>query len=75
MLSSEVRTSQGEFWTVSDVQGAVQQWYRVSYRTDDSYRALLYEAEFSDQRAAGVYRSKPSQTHVAQFEETLEKSH
>ncbi len=73
LLSSEVRISHGQFWTVSDVQVAVRQWYGVSYRTDDSYRALLYEAEFSYQRAEGVYRSKPSQTDVAQFEEALEK--
>jgi putative transposase len=73
LLSSEVRTSQGQFWTVSDVQVAVRQWYGVTYRTDDSYRALLYEAEFSYQRAEGVYRSKPSQEEVAQFEQELEK--
>jgi len=73
LLSSEVRTSHGQFWTVSDVQVAVKQWYGVTYRTDDSYRALLYEAEFSYQRAEGIYRSKPSQDEVAQFEQTLEK--
>ena len=73
LLSSEVRLSQGQFWTVSDVQVAVKAWYGVSYRTQESYRALLYEADFSYQRAQGVYRSKPSQTDVAQFEEALEK--
>src|SRR5258706_10107899 len=73
LLSREVRVSQGEFWTVSDVQSAVKTWYGVMYRTDDSYRALLYEAEFSYQRAEGVYRSKPSQAAVAHFEEVLEK--
>lgn len=73
LLSSAVRTSQGQFWTISDVQVAVKQWYGVTYRTDDSYRALLYEAEFSYQRAEGVYRSKPSQADVAHFEEVLEK--
>ncbi len=73
LLSREVRTSQGQFWTVRDVQAAVKQWYGVEYRTGDSYRALLYEADFSYQRAEGVYRSKPSQADVAQFEEALEK--
>jgi transposase len=73
LLSREVRMSQGQFWTVSDVQVAVKQWYGVEYRTDDSYRALLYEAEFSYQRTEGVYRSKPSQADVAHFEEELEK--
>lgn len=73
VLSPEVRVSQGQFWTVSDVQVAVKTWYGVDYRTADSYRALLYEAEFSYQRTQGVYRSKPSQADVAQFEEELEK--
>jgi transposase len=73
LLSREGRVSRGEFWTVNDVQVAVKTWYSVEYRTDDSYRALLYEAEFSYQRAEGIYRSKPSQVDVAQFEEELEK--
>jgi transposase len=73
LLSRETRKSQGQFWTLSDVQVAVKQWYGVDYRANDSYRALLYEAEFSYQRAEGVYRSKPSQADVAQFEEELEK--
>lgn len=73
LLSREVRVSQGQFWTVSDVQVAVKLWYGMDYRTNDSYRGLLYEAEFSYQRTEGVYRSKPSQVDVAQFEEALEK--
>lgn len=73
LLSPDLRLSQGQFWTVSDVQVAVQAWYGVTYRAKDSYRALLYEADFSYQRTEGVYRSKPSQTDVAAFEEDLEK--
>jgi transposase len=73
LLSSDVRLSQGQFWTISDVQVAVKAWYGLSYRTDDSYRALLYEADFSYQRAEGLYRSKPRPAEVAQFEEALEK--
>ncbi|SRR5260221_4423600 len=73
LLSREVRLSHGEFWSVSDVQVAIKAWYGVAYRTNDSYRTLLYAAEFSYQRAEGVYRSKPSQADVAAFEERLEK--
>ena len=73
VLSKEVRLSQGQFWTVSDVQVAVKVWYGVEYRTNDSYLALLYEAGLSYQRAEGVYHSKPSQAEVAQFEDALEK--
>jgi transposase len=73
VLSREVRLSRGQFWTVSDVQVAVKTWYGVVYRSEDSSRALLYEAGFSYQRTEGVYRSKPSQVEVAQFEAELEK--
>jgi transposase len=73
VLSPEQRVSQGPFWTVSDVQVAVQAWYGLRYRANDSYRALLYEAGFSYQRPEGVYRSKPSQVDVAAFEAELEK--
>jgi transposase len=73
LLNAELRVSEGQFWTVSDVQVAVKAWYGVEYRANDSYRALLYEAQFSYQRAQGVYRSKPGQAEVAVFEEALEK--
>jgi len=73
VLTSEVRLSQGEFWTVSDMQVAVKRWFGVEYSCEDSYRTLLYEAGLSYQRAEGVYRSKPSQTALADFEAELEK--
>lgn len=73
VLSAELRVSQGQCWTLREVQVAVQTWYGVSYRATDSYRDLLYEADFSYQRTEGVYRSKPSQVAVAAFEEELEK--
>jgi transposase len=73
LLSPEIRLSQGELWTISDLQVAVKRWYNVDYRREDSSRALMDEAKFSDQRAEGVYRSRPSQLEVAQFEEALEK--
>ena len=72
ILGTAVRLSQGAFWTVSDAQVAVKAWYGVNY-TDDSCRRLLYEAGLSYHRAEGVYRSKPSQVALADFEEPLEK--
>ena len=73
ILPRELRASQGEFWTVSDMQVAVKRWFGVEYACEDSYRTLLYEAGLSYQRTEGVYRSKPSQTVMADFEATLEK--
>ncbi len=65
--------SQSSYWTVSDLQTVVEDWYGVVYREGDSYQALLHESGFSYQRSAKVYRSKPSAADVAQFEAELEK--
>jgi len=73
ILPRELRVSQGEFWTVSDLQVAVKTWCGVEYACADSYRTLLHEAGLSYQRTEGVYRSKLSQTAIADFEAELEK--
>ena len=73
VLSAEVRVSQGQFWTVSDLQIEVKAWYEVEYRTFDSYRSLLYERGLSYQRTERVYRSQPDAQTVAGFEAELEK--
>jgi transposase len=66
-------TESGQFWTVPDLQRAVEQWYGVSYRHPSSYHRLLNLSGFSYQRPAKVYRSR-SATRVAEFEEQLEKN-
>lgn len=69
----DLQISQSRYWTVSDLQTALESWYGVVYREGDSYQALLHESGFSYQRSAKVYRSKPSAADVAQFEAELEK--
>lgn len=73
VMSAEVRISQGQFWTVSDLQVVIQEWYGVSYATRDSYQQLLAECGFSYQRTEKVYRSRPDAQTVADFEAELEK--
>jgi transposase len=73
VLTTEVRLSRGQFWTVSDLQIVVQQWYGVTYATLDSYRTLLRECSFSYQQTESVYRSRPDAATVADFEAALEK--
>ncbi len=73
VIAAEVRVSRGAFWTVSDLQLVVQQWYGVNYRTLDSYRNLLQECGFSYQQTEKVYRSQPDAQTVADFEAALEK--
>jgi putative transposase len=69
----DLQLSQATYWTVSDVQTAVVQWFGVSYNDVDSYHGLLRRCGFSYQRTAKVYRSQPSAADVAEFETELEK--
>ena len=73
VLSAEVRVSQGQFWTISDLQIVVKAWYGVEYRALDSYRSLLHECGWSYQHTEKVYRSRPDAQAVADFEAELEK--
>jgi len=73
VLPAHIRISQGQFWTVSDLQIVVEQWYGVRYRTLDSYRGLLHECGFSYQHTEKVYRSQPDAQTVADFQADLEK--
>jgi len=73
VISATVRISQGQFWTVSDLQIVVEQWYGVTYATRDSYQRLLAECGFSYQHTQKIYRSQPDAQTVADFEAKLEK--
>jgi transposase len=73
VMSVEVRSSHGQFWTVSDLQIMVKAWYAVEYSSVDSYRMLLHECGLSYQRTEKVYRSQPDVQTVADFEAELEK--
>ena len=73
VLAPDLRISRGQFWTVSDLQLVIQQWYSVSYRSLSSYRVLLHECRLSVQRPAKQYRSRPDERRIADFEAELEK--
>jgi transposase len=73
VIAPTIRSSHGQFWTVSDLQIVVKQWYEVEYRTDSSYRTLLHECGLSYQRTEKVYRSRPDAQTVVDFEAELEK--
>lgn len=73
VIAADIRISQGQFWTVSDLHIVVKAWYEVEYSTPGSYRLLLHECGLSYQRTEKVYRSRPDQQTVADFEAELEK--
>jgi transposase len=73
VIAPDIRTSQGRFWTVSDLQIVVKAWYDVEYRTLGSYWRLMHECELSYQQTEQVYRSRPDAQTGADFEAELEK--
>jgi transposase len=73
LLPADVRVSAGQFWTVSDLMVVVEQWYGVTYQDAGSYRNLFKRCGFSYHRAERVYKSRPSEADLAEFEAELEK--
>ncbi len=69
----DLHLSTREYWTVSDLRIAVQQWFGVIYQDETSYQILLHKSGFSYQRTTKIYRSRPSEAALANFEAELEK--
>jgi transposase len=74
VIAPDVRVERGSFWTVSDLQIVVEDWYGVTYRSPQSYRNLLHASRLSYQKAEKIYRSQPGAAQLAEFEAELEKS-
>jgi transposase len=74
VIAPDVRVERGAFWTVSDLQIVVEDWYGVTYRSPQSYRNLLQQCGLSYQQVEKVYRSQPGAVQLADFEAALEKN-
>ena len=73
VLSAAERPTDGKFWTMADVQALVENHYKVHYDSVRSYHSLLHESGLSYQRPEGIYRSRPSEAVIADFEADAEK--
>jgi transposase len=73
LFGSTAATADGQFWTLPDLQRAIEQWYGVCYHSPSSYPRLFHLCGFSYQRPAKVYKSR-SEAKIAEFEEQLEKN-
>lgn len=73
VLSSEEYCGTGQFWSPGDVKIVVEKWFDVSYDYMGSYRNLLRRCGFSYQKTEQVYKSRPSEVRIADFEAELEK--
>lgn len=74
VLATDDYHGSGQFWRVEDVQQVVVKWYGVSYKARASYRNLLHRCGFSYQRSEQLYKSRPSERDIADFEAELEKN-
>lgn len=73
VFGSATATAEGRFWTVEDLQRAIQHWYGVYYQSRTSCLSLFARCGFSYQRPARVFKSRRA-ADVAAFEETVEKN-
>jgi transposase len=72
-LSGQTDVATDSFWRVETLAAAVENWYGVRYLSSESYRLLLIEAGLSFQQPEGIYRSRPSDAVIADFEANAEK--
>lgn len=73
VFGSDTATAEGRFWTVADLQRAIQRWYGVHYQSRTSCLTLFARCGFSYQRPARVFKSR-READVATFEEMVEKN-
>ena len=73
VLNTDEQGTGGNFWTVDAVRVLVEKHYDRHYRSIRSYHSLLHECGLSYQRPEGIYRSRPSEAVIADFEADAEK--
>lgn len=73
LFGSDTATAEGCFWTVEDLQRAIQRWYGVNYQSRTSCLTLFARCGFSYQRPARVFKSR-READVVAFEEMAEKN-
>ena len=73
LFGPDAATSDGRFWTVSDLTRLVETSFGVTWDSPTSYITLLKECDFSFQRTQKVYKSRRESEAMA-FEELLEKN-
>lgn len=72
LLGRDDCTTDGQFWTVTDLATLLKRDYGVVYQSPTSVRELLAKCDFSYQRPAKQYKSHNTIKGM-EFEETLEK--
>jgi transposase len=73
LFGPETATSDGQFWTVSDLKQLVESSFGITWDSPTSYIVLLKEGDFSFQRTQKVYKSR-REGEVMAFEDLLENN-
>lgn len=73
VLATHERMIDSPFWTVEELRLVVQKWYNVTYKDNGSLRNLFKRCGFSYHKAEAIYKSRPSELDIAEFEAELEK--
>jgi len=73
VIAPDVRIDEGIFWTIRDFRMVIEQWYGVTYKSNNSYYKLMRDCGLSYQKAEKIFRSQPSAEQLAEFEADLEK--
>jgi transposase len=60
LFGAAVARGDGQFWSITDLRRAVQQWYSVCYQSPSSYHRLFDLCGFSYQHPEGVYKLRSS---------------
>lgn len=73
LLGKKAATSEGQFWSMADLDQVVQGLYGVKYRSHVSLLRLFHECGFSYHRTERIYKSR-RESQVMEFEEQVEKN-
>jgi transposase len=73
ILGKQTHSLAGQFWTIEDLQKAIEKWYEVEYTSRTSLRHLFRVCGFSFHRPERVFKSR-REAQVMEFEEQVEKN-
>ena len=73
ILGNETHSLAGQFWTIEDLQKAINKWYKVEYRSRGALQRLFRVCGFSFHRPERVFKSR-REAQVMDFEEQVEKN-
>jgi capsular exopolysaccharide synthesis family protein len=72
VLGDEAELTNGNYWTVTDLENAIKQWYGVEYKSRNSYYNLFRYCDFSYHEKEKVYKPIADNPNGASEEQFIE---